>query len=108
MYLLIGIAITILFIVIMMYILKKSTQEPLTENVSFIEDLTQFKKSCEESSDYPISCQCPELATWHPGRVQHKMTCPIFRKLNPNLTVKQFLKYEGFPIDDDEEWPELK
>lgn len=53
------------------------------------------------------SCGCPELATSHPGRIQHKMTCSVFRSLNPGLTVKKFLEHEGFPTDKDSEWPKL-
>ncbi|BAU80282.1 hypothetical protein A9K97_gp069 [Tokyovirus A1] len=54
-----------------------------------------------------VSCGCPDLATSHPGRIKHKMTCSVFRSLNPGLTVKQFLEHEGFPTDKDSEWPKL-
>ena len=42
------------------------------------------------------SCGCPELATWHPGRVEHKMGCSKFWTLNPNRTKEELLKSEGF------------
>lgn len=70
----------------------------------------------DESIDYtklpilpPRSCGCDALMTWHGGRIEHKRVCPIFRKLNPNLTVKEFMKYEGFPVKDakDVPWPSL-
>lgn len=56
-----------------------------------------------------ISCECPDLATWHPGRVAHKSTCRKFRELNPNLTYQAFMKDEGFPLTtvDSGEWPPL-
>nr|WQM86810.1 hypothetical protein [Marseillevirus cajuinensis] len=54
-----------------------------------------------------VSCGCPELATSHPGRVEHKMRCSVFRSLNPELTMKKFLEFEGFPTDKDIEWPKL-
>ena len=54
-----------------------------------------------------ISCNCPELATWHPGRIKHKLQCPIFRKLNPNLTITEFMEREGFPGEGPEKWPEI-
>ena len=43
-----------------------------------------------------ISCKCPELATWHGGRVEHKMGCSKFWTLNPNRTKEELLKSEGF------------
>ena len=44
-----------------------------------------------------ISCECPELQqTWHPGRVEHKLKCEKFKKLNPTLTKEELLKHEGF------------
>jgi hypothetical protein len=57
-----------------------------------------------------ISCDCKELQTWHPGQVQHKMSCPIFRKRNPNLTFGEFMEKEGFdfPGVNDANWPPLK
>ncbi len=64
-------------------------------------------KYVKATSFPPRSCDCPELATWHGGQVQHKLKCPIFCGLNPSLTVKQFLEYEGFPTDKDQEWPSL-
>ncbi len=54
------------------------------------------------------SCGCPDLATWHPGQIQHKFKCPKFRKLNPTLTVKQFMTAEGFPgYNGPDVWPTL-
>lgn len=43
-----------------------------------------------------ISCGCPELATWHPGRVKHKLGCKKFWDLNPGRTEEELLKDEGF------------
>ena len=54
-----------------------------------------------------ISCGCPDLATAHSGRIAHKLKCPIFRKYNPDLTVKKFMKGEEFSIEKDQEWPSL-
>lgn len=61
----------------------------------------------QEDKKKIISCGCSELATWHPARIAHKMKCPIFRKLNPDLTVKEFLKDEGFPTNADQDWPHI-
>lgn len=52
------------------------------------------------------SCECTDLMTSHQGRIEHKLKCPIFRKLNPNLTVKQFMNHEGFPTNGEMEWPQ--
>ncbi|AMQ10528.1 hypothetical protein [Brazilian marseillevirus] len=72
------------------------------------EDVPKQKKTEEPFTLDVVSCGCPELATAHPGRVKHKMECSVFRSLNPNLTVKQFLEYEGFPTTEDSEWPETQ
>jgi len=45
-----------------------------------------------------ISCGCEELQTWHPGQVDHKLKCPIFKSLNPTITKEELLKYEGFAV----------
>jgi hypothetical protein len=55
-----------------------------------------------------LSCNCPELSTWHPGRVQHKLNCPEFRKLNPNLSVNDFLYKEGFSDMKLKDWPPIQ
>jgi hypothetical protein len=46
--------------------------------------------------------------TSHPGQIEHKLTCPIFRKLNPDLTVRDFMTNEGFPTKTDSPWPPVK
>ena len=43
-----------------------------------------------------ISCNCPELSTWHPGRLEHKLKCQKFWALNPGRTKEELLKVEGF------------
>jgi hypothetical protein len=72
---------------------RKKTNTNTTHKVS--KDKTQIKI---------VSCGC-SVVTWHPGVIEHKMKCPIFRERNPGLSVKDFLAYEGFPIDNDREWP---
>ena len=52
------------------------------------------------------SCRCRELATWHMGQIEHKLKCPVFRRLNPSLTVKQFYRKEGFDVQKDSPWPD--
>jgi len=43
-----------------------------------------------------VSCGCKELVTWHPGQVEHKSKCKKFWKLNPNRTLDELLRSEGF------------
>jgi hypothetical protein len=99
----------IIFIVfVILYLFVKKTPVPSNKKDDQIE-IPKYRKTCwcKEDCNCPISCGCYELQTSHPGRVQHKLRCPIFRKLNPNLTIQQFLKFEGFPSDQYENWPEL-
>ncbi len=56
------------------------------------------------SSFQIISCGCKELETDHPGRVEHKSKCRKFKYLNPDLSFKQFMKYEGFDTEKND-WP---
>ena len=43
-----------------------------------------------------ISCECPELQTWHGGRVEHKLNCSKFWSINPGRTKEELLRNEGF------------
>ena len=43
-------------------------------------------------TDHFKSCDCPELATWHPGQISHKYNCPKFYSLNPGRTKQEFIK----------------
>lgn len=54
-----------------------------------------------------INCDCEELNTNHSARISHKLRCPIFRKLNKNLTTKEFMISEGFPNEKDFDWPSI-
>lgn len=40
------------------------------------------------------TCNCPELATWHPGQVEHKLKCSKFWELNPGRTKDELLLTE--------------
>ena len=44
------------------------------------------------NTDHFKSCDCPELATWHPGQISHKYNCPKFYSLNPGRTKQEFIK----------------
>jgi hypothetical protein len=104
----------ILFILVILFILILIVCYISSINSSI---QTNGKASPVRESNAPIqvnentskikSCGCPDLVTWHPGQIKHKLYCPIFRKLNPNLTLKEFYKYEGFPNKEDEEWPKI-
>ena len=53
---------------------------------------------CNKLDTSPFkSCKCPELATWHPGRVEHKLKCKKFWSLNPGRTKKELVTVEGLP-----------
>ena len=60
--------------------------------------VTEDKNENEETMNLEqfTSCGCPELVTWHPGRVEHKLECEKFWSLNPGRTKNELLKTEGF------------
>jgi hypothetical protein len=59
-------------------------------------------------SRIPITFCEHSLATHHPGQVHHLLHCRRFRELNPNLSVQDYLKYEGFDkIVIISDWPDL-
>ncbi|SNW62333.1 Hypothetical protein ORPV_429 [Orpheovirus IHUMI-LCC2] len=60
-----------------------------------------------DNDDIVKSCGCAELQTDHMGRIQHKLYCPIFRELNKDLLLKDFMEYEGFPMKENVDWPKL-
>ncbi len=63
---------------------KQSNEHMTNDNV-----FATIKNDTKGSTE-PISCGCPELATWHPGQVEHKAKCL-------SLTMIQFMAWEGFP-----------
>lgn len=87
--------------------INQSTSSQVKDNTKDEPMSPTTNESELENALPPKSCGCPDLVTWHPGQIEHMKKCPIFRKLNPNLTMKQFLNYEGFPINKDQEWPPL-
>jgi len=60
-----------------------------------INKISGSKKNSPNNNSF-VSCECPELMTWHPGRVEHKMKCTKFWSLNPNRTKDELLQDEGF------------
>ena len=75
--------------------------DPFDEIDSTVIPLDDLSQPDDEMNLSPfISCECDELQTWHPGRVEHKMTCKKFWSLNPNRTKKELLKFEGFLKSD--------
>jgi hypothetical protein len=102
--------VVILICLLLLFVLCFVFTTPLTKDAS--EDLNEnlnedFQDN--ESKKRIVSCECEELATWHPGCVQHKMSCPIFRERNPGLTFGEFVKDEGFgyPGSGNADWPPL-
>lgn len=85
--------------------MKNTTNTENTKNTK-IED-TKIEDTENESTKQSIKyCDC-KLVTWHPGLIEHRMVCPVFRERNPNLSVKQFMKTEGFEIKEEKEWPPI-
>ncbi len=68
------------------------------ESVEDEQDLQNFSNSPDEKTNKLLntnsfkSCDCPELATWHPGRISHKYHCHKFFLLNPGRTKQEFIK----------------
>jgi hypothetical protein len=57
------------------------------------ETKTKTNANAETEIPFPISCGC-KLETSHPGCIEHKSKCPIYRRLNPRLTYNQFKAHE--------------
>lgn len=72
-----------------------SKEERLKIESQFLDIPKEYINFQISKSDW-ISCECPELCTWHPGQVKHKLECAKFWRLNPGKTKDDLLRYEGF------------
>lgn len=53
-------------------------------------------------------CDCDKSKLDNKTKIQHNLLCDKFRKLNPDLTVKEFLETEGIVTDRDFNWPTVQ
>lgn len=58
----------------------------------------------------PTPCPCLDAVMGHMTRIQHKIRCPVFRELNPRLTIQEFFEQEGFPgeVQSHTPWPPIE
>lgn len=60
----------------------------------------KYKKKCKrvDECNHEIECNCENTkgAVNHQSLTNHKMRCPLYRKLNPTFTDEKILKNEGF------------
>jgi hypothetical protein len=71
--------------------------EPKKESLSLSKLLRQSKPGEElDLSPFKSCTHSNEMATWHPGRVKHKLMCDEFWAFNPSRTAQELIKGEGF------------
>lgn len=80
---LINLLILTIIVIILIVIIYQFSQSSTSQNLNLeksqeelIEERVQEVLKTANKNAKVKSCRCSDLATWHPGQIQHKLRCP--------------------------------